>query len=1104
MAYSLARYISAGSAGPYSVPFPYRQRSDVTVLVNGASVPFVWTTSSTVTLNSAPVSGATIEIRRKTSEAVRLTQFTSVSQVDKDNLEAESLQSFYLAQEGIDSARDAKEKSLRVPDGEADPGPIPAAASRANRYLGFDADGNFALYTGEVIGGGSGTEAPASASYVVIGTNSTLTNERVLTAGTGLTLNDAGANNSVTLSIANDAVTMAMLANIDQNQVIGRVAGGTGDPKALTAAELVAIIVTADGPGSLIDADSVDGLQGANLVQTTRNINTAAGLEGGGTLSTDLTIGIAGGGVTNNMLQTMAQNRIKGRFSTGTGAPEDLTPAQLVSIVTQADGAGSGLDADTLDGFQGADFAVSGIDIIAGAGLSGGGDLTTDRTLSIANNGVTNAMLATVSTGTIKGRVTGGTGNVEDLTPSQVVGFLLSADGASSGLDADLLDGLQASDFVQTSRTITTNSPISGGGALSTNLTLGITTNGILDTHLAQVATNTFRGRVTAGTGNIENLSVTQATAMLNAYVGATAGTPGTKGLVPAAAAGDEGKFLAGDGTWQTGGGGGGGGAPIAGKYVAYGSDTGLSDERVLAVEASVLSLTDSGTPAGNITIGVATNGIANGKLATMAQATVKGRAAGAGTGSPSDLTPAEITAILDAFVGATGGSAGTKGAVPAPAAGEQTLYLRGDGTWAAPSGSGAPTSSQYVTLALDGTLTAERVLAVEASVLSLTDGGANGNVTIGIATNGVTNAKFRQGAALSVVGVTGNATANVADIAAGVDGYVLRRSGTALAFGEIATAGIANDAVTFAKVQNIATSRILGRTTAASGDIEELTVGAPLTLTGGALDFDETATLGNVARTTVRKNTGADVGSRRRLNFIEGTNVTLTVADDAGNEEVDITIDAAGGSGAPTGASYVVIGLDGTLSAERVLTAGVGIGLTDGGANGNATLAMNITGLSTPSGAVDFNADYVPIHSAADGTVRKLLIGDIRSIEHMIVACGDETTALTGSTSVAKVSLRMPYAFELTNLKASLRTAQASGATLVTLDVHKNGTTIFSTNPTFDNTETTTVTAATPRVFTSTPTTFAADDLVEFFCDNLQAASVAAGLKITMIGARL
>ena len=47
----------------------------------------------------------------------------------------------------------------------------------------------------------------------------------------------------------------------------------------------------------------------------------------------------------------------------------------------------------------------------------------------------------------------------------------------------------------------------------------------------------------------------------------------------------------------------------------------------------------------------------------------------------------------------------------------------------------------------------------------------------------------------------------------------------------------------------------------------------------------------------TVRKNSGADVGTRSRINLIEGLNITLTVADDAADDEVDITI-AASGSG--------------------------------------------------------------------------------------------------------------------------------------------------------------------------------------------------------------
>jgi hypothetical protein len=108
-------------------------------------------------------------------------------------------------------------------------------------------------------------------------------------------------------------------------------------------------------------------------------------------------------------------------------------------------------------------------------------------------------------------------------------------------------------------------------------------------------------------------------------------------------------------------------------------------------------------------------------------------------------------------------------------------------------------------------------------------------------------------------------------------------------------------------------------------------------------LDFDETAALGNNARVAVRKNTGADVGTRRRLNFIEGTNVTMTIADDSGSEEIDITINSSGGGGgAPTTAQYVVLALDATLSAERVLVATNNLFATDGGANGNISIKQS------------------------------------------------------------------------------------------------------------------------------------------------------------------
>ena len=62
------------------------------------------------------------------------------------------------------------------------------------------------IQRGEVISTGVQTDAPNDATYVTLSTNSTLTAERTLAAGSGITLADAGANGAATISIANDAI----------------------------------------------------------------------------------------------------------------------------------------------------------------------------------------------------------------------------------------------------------------------------------------------------------------------------------------------------------------------------------------------------------------------------------------------------------------------------------------------------------------------------------------------------------------------------------------------------------------------------------------------------------------------------------------------------------------------------------------------------------------------------------------------------------------------------------------------------------------------------------------------------------------------------------
>jgi hypothetical protein len=112
-------------------------------------------------------------------------------------------------------------------------------------------------------------------------------------------------------------------------------------------------------------------------------------------------------------------------------------------------------------------------------------------------------------------------------------------------------------------------------------------------------------------------------------------------------------------------------------------------------------------------------------------------------------------------------------------------------------------------------------------------------------------------------------------------------------------------------------------------------------------------------------------------------------------------------------------------------------------------------------------------------------------------LAASDETTALTAGTN--KVTFRLPVAFTLTAVRASLTTAQASGS-IFTVDINQGGSSVLGTKLTIDNTEKTSVTAATP----ATITTSALTDDAEITIDIDQIGDgTAKGLKITLIGTR-
>jgi len=390
-----------------------------------------------------------------------------------------------------------------------------------------------------------------------------------------------------------------------------------------------------------------------------------------------------------------------------------------------------------------------------------------------------------------------------------------------------------------------------------------------------------------------------------------------------------------------------GGGAPVGAQYIVSATDATLTAERVATDTASIAW--NFGT-AGQAQANIVANGVTNAMLAQVATATFKGRTTAA-TGNVEDLTVAQATALLGVFTTAL------QGVVPASGGGAVN-FLRADGVWAAPAGAGgAPIAAQYIVAATDATLSAERV-ATDTATITWNFGTA-GQAQANVVANAVGNTQIRQAAALSIIGNTTNATANVADIAAGTDGFVLRRSGTALAFGQIAAAAVPNDLVSNALLANVPTATFKGRTTAATGDPEDLTVAQATALLaifttalqgvvpasgGGTANFlraDGTwaAPAGAGGGYATIQEEGASLAQRPTVNYI-GAGITAT--DDVGNTRTNVSLgDDLNALEGMTGAGFVVRTADNTYALRAITTSGIGI--TNGtGVAGNVVLSLD------------------------------------------------------------------------------------------------------------------------------------------------------------------
>lgn len=345
-----------------------------------------------------------------------------------------------------------------------------------------------------------------------------------------------------------------------------------------------------------------------------------------------------------------------------------------------------------------------------GADGSAGQVLTTD--------GAGNLSWATVTSG-------GATPN--SFTTIAVNGTSIEADSASDTLTINKGNGINLTgNATSDSFTISVVESELSLGNLAGTLAVGKGGTG-----LTSVALNNLL--VGNGTGALQTLA--PSTGYLNwngtafnwatpptyvAFNGATSSAAGTTGLVPQPVAGDQDKFLKGDGTWAT---------------VAAGSSQNLFETFVWGgVSLQADSATDSMTI--NTGMGISFTADAGTDAVTIAV-------------NEGALVLNNIGGTLSVAKGGTGltsvaansivlGDSASALKTLAPASG----YLRWNGSsyvWDTPASGGAPVGASYVVISSDATLTSERVLTVTNGDLTLVDGGANDNVTLGLATTGVT-----------------------------------------------------------------------------------------------------------------------------------------------------------------------------------------------------------------------------------------------------------------------------------------------------------------------------------------------------------------------------
>jgi hypothetical protein len=345
-------------------------------------------------------------------------------------------------------------------------------------------------------------------------------------------------------------------------------------------------------------------------------------------------------------------------------------------------------------------------------------------------------------------------------------------------------------------------------------------------------------------------------------------------------------------------------------------------------------------------------------------------------------------------------------------------------------------------------------------------------------------------------------------------DNTVLRKSTGNVSFGKIIKEHFNTNIVDNTILTQVATQTIKGRSTAGTGNVQDLT-GTQVTAMLDAFTTSQKglAPASGGGTTNFLRADGAWAappgGGATGTTFYNGTGGTLAKgtpialgAFNAGSGNPGMIAADADGTGTMPCLGVLGAAVAAGASGIPVITGGEITGLDTSAWTLGDKLYVSTAGALTNVRPTAGFIQAVAVVSRVDAAAGEIIValeeaGELYT-EVLERAISDEVTNL--GTGTAKLTFRMPFGFNLTGIRASVNTAPAGSAITVGVNLTGIGS-ILSTDLTIDDGEKTSVTAAVPAVISVA--TLADDAEITVDIDTVGSTTPGKGLKLLMLGYR-